>query len=844
MNKLLKYSLFENIRQGKAILSKNDVSEHDPRWLSLLEIFQKAPGYVGDFAFLVFEKGWTIDGIRFIKDNYIDNPANKNLFNKIYPDIRKYKEEKFLDKMMSMLKDKNIAAIFSEFPARQKELIDKSKQKDKLLYELSLRNDVKTFLKKVARYHTTKDLVDSIKLFLSGEALTKHKDIFEKIEESGAQIIKNDAENNLIIAKVNYSQLRRLGSHTSWCILSEGTFNSYTKNGEQYMIFLTDNVGNSSLIGTTIGLDVNTSHMVDDSYVSKENLEKILKDRNFDLSTLYQRRGEYIETFLKHGSVFELFRKGFSKDEVYPFKNKFTYHEFRRIEESDPSDIEKYNLTFDNILDNYEWEKIDIEDREKYKLKYRDSNRINRQQVIEDFENGYLVEVDYHLETLFDKFGFDIIPFISNNVSFRKVNPSLIPLVEKIEDIQIRTYEQAVSRIYNVDTSLLKFLIDRKIQFNDDKFVVAAKSASRFGVDAIGMLKLRPSLFRYLKGDMISNSGLQKIEEIKKLDITEEDMSEVIFEIEKRNADKLINQVIPDVHYEHWNRGNRNTLVELAKLADINGLTGYKIMEPELFLGDDVWGVIKKYKLWRGDKKDVYLLYAFMSAAKLNRLDELNKVDGLKPMFYSTMGKLIRSAFQKPGSDYGYKYNSRTYVTKDFWLTDKERENLFTWLNSNFDETELRSNISNYIIDKSVARHESFSLIYYVYGWGFDRYFKVIENVKPLKDDVWTKDPEKESPYNSIVEKSRKRPKYFEHIFSYLNTLGKLDEVVELVDKILNMKDLRKYEVDSLLNVMTSHTGYSDSKLTADQVLKACRNLFTKHGYFFTDRKYYYGYDD
>jgi hypothetical protein len=155
---ITKYKLFENIQQGKSILSSVNKNIDDPDWLQLLKIFSRHPGYIGNFTYLIFKKGWSITNIQFIYDNFIENQSNRNFFNEIYPDIRNYDEEKFIDKLMSLRKDGDIKSIYNRFPSLQKDLIDRSTKKDKLLYELSLRPDKSVFIRKVSRYHNLKEL--------------------------------------------------------------------------------------------------------------------------------------------------------------------------------------------------------------------------------------------------------------------------------------------------------------------------------------------------------------------------------------------------------------------------------------------------------------------------------------------------------------------------------------------------------------------------------------------------------------------------------------------------------------------------------------------------------------
>ncbi len=90
----------------------------------------------------------------------------------------------------------------------------------------------------------------------------------------------------------------------------------------------------------------------------------------------------------------------------------------------------------------------------------------------------------------------------------------------------------------------------------------------------------------------------------------------------------------------------------------------------------------------------------------------------------------------------------------------------------------------------SLLKHECFSLVYYIYGWGFDKYVGLVSKFKNVIDDKWSKNEKGES----VVENIKFRIEFFTHVFDYMNTKNMIEEAKKLTDTILSWKPTSKAE--------------------------------------------------
>lgn len=807
MKYLSSYKLFENVQKAKSILKSLGIDLDDDRYKELTKILQKNPGYIGDFTDLVFNKKWNLNSVSFIYQNWILPRENNALFKKLSKKLVDYKnEEEILDELNSLRNDHLVKKILNEFPSEQKALTNEwpDSIKRKLLYNLAIRKDKDNFLNKISRYKTTKGLYIALKGFVEAKITEGHGQTLKAVMNTGAKIIHNDESENIIIALVDYKQLLRLCSHTSWCIKSEGTFYSYNKVARQYVIFLTDMTGNESMIGATIGLNFKTAHYINDEYVSETQLRTILSKRGFNLDSLKIPKEEWDKEVIRKENIKKILTDGYDLETILKVRgNKLSQSDFEfilfRKDTLGPLDIQanlrklkklgvKFNLSGRIIYPNKN-SNIGIEESD---------DLINQL-----FNEGLIDKIIWNQQRLYKKLGDKVLPHLDWD-DYIPVDE--LGLYDKAKGIEPKTFNH-IKELVNYDSryfeiiSLVEFLEKEGIKYPDDEIVKKVKEQISEYSDGVlaEFLKIRPDLFFKFKDKMelsaISSSTLQKILDFK---YYPEDSS-AMWDLRKwLNAAKLkefkkfLRDTIPQVSISGRNSRRANEYARKIGVHDQNWGFTHKT-----FLHDSIWGEIKKLGFNNvlrtsslgGIIDYTLLVMTFISFTKEDRLNELKDIN----LSYSDLGEIIRQAMWRPGSKFGYFYNGDPFLAEPFELTDDEEERLFNFLLQNYGPDKLSSWISNHIYDKEMERHKAFSLVYYKWGWGFNKYFSLVQKIKPMLKDKWTKIDDKD-----YVEYGRSRPEYFEHIFDYLAALNEKEELLELMGKIYNNMNLKKYEIHDL----------------------------------------------
>lgn len=187
------------------------------------------------------------------------------------------------------------------------------------------------------------------------------------------------------------------------------------------------------------------------------------------------------------------------------------------------------------------------------------------------------------------------------------------------------------------------------------------------------------------------------------------------------------------------------------------------------------------------------------SIIKTNNFDLL---DSLKlHLTQESMKFLIRILFNIE------KYNQTQYLREDFRLNEEETEKLCDWLVRN--KTIVKKQYTNQIIpNMELYQHESVSLIYYYYNWGFQKYFDLIKKSKNQADKWIEKDEEK------LHQQGRNKIDYFLEIFHYLNRVNKIDEFKKLGEKIKSEIILKPDELKQLNSVISSIGSYNISYIS------------------------------
>ena len=225
---------------------------------------------------------------------------------------------------------------------------------------------------------------------------------------------------------------------------------------------------------------------------------------------------------------------------------------------------------------------------------------------------------------------------------------------------------------------------------------------------------------------------------------------------------------------------------------------------------DKYWPILKDMKWGDFDLPEVYMV---LTLVKTGNYDEIPKMKA----YWSTdnMGRVIRAAFDMWGEGHTQytkddkwlkqpnKYMPKkenpdretakvTNIHPDFKLTEEERIKLFETL---MQQIPVKPTSRTKDEDYPMIRHRTFSLLYYLYDWGFNQYMNIVKNLK----NNW-------SVYNITDEGKTMRMGEFGHIFSYLSRDKKWDEMKKIMDEVFSwdMDEKEKYRTRQYLQMMPS----------------------------------------
>lgn len=343
--------LFENVQQAKQLLNKlgiDPVSNSD--YQEIRKMLSGNDGYTFWFVKQRFENKTPMEELRNVWNIFQQERATIQKFSK--PLVKLETIEEFWDEYY---KQKNLSAAraaYNKFLPEQRNLLDFNNPEDRaLLEELSKRKEAdEYFYNKSKRYHTRKDLISAIQLFLQGSGDSNFSKLLQSLKADNQDIRYASPENDIIIICVDYPSLRKWGSDTSWCIVpSEGTFRSYNSlpMSQQFIIFLTDETGIKSKIGVTTNINgYRTAHFKNDGYCDAKTLKEILEDRGTKMALLLPTKERILEIpSWNNFSVANLKQIGFTNQEILDKKKLYNTSGTKGdLEHFSKEEIEKYKL--------------------------------------------------------------------------------------------------------------------------------------------------------------------------------------------------------------------------------------------------------------------------------------------------------------------------------------------------------------------------------------------------------------------------------------------------------------------------------------------------------------------
>jgi hypothetical protein len=272
----------ENMSLAKSIISKK--MEGFDKLKSLLS---KNLGYIGKFTDYLMNENIPYSDLEIL---YNDLIALKNKQKNI--DISNLKYEELIDKIQEINNDLSVNGLINKFPSAQKLLAKDLISSDyNLLLQTSKKENIDAFIAKISRYKTKEQLKTALSLF-GKESINDKAEIKKYVDSSDSSHILVDNGNIMIVKIDKIEDVKKLGSDTSWCILGNASWKSYTTNRYQYILydFTKDSLDAEFKIGFTLNKDltIHSAHDILDRD-AKPLLNKIIHDNDIKYSSLINK---------------------------------------------------------------------------------------------------------------------------------------------------------------------------------------------------------------------------------------------------------------------------------------------------------------------------------------------------------------------------------------------------------------------------------------------------------------------------------------------------------------------------------------------------------------------------
>lgn len=219
---------FENLNQARSIIAKK-MEAFD----KLKDLLKKNLGYIGKFTEYLMNENIPFESLEELYNQLLELKSKGQTL-----DISKLKYEKALDKIQEIKNESSVRNLINQFPSEQKNLarqLSSTKDGFNLLLKVSKQSDITAFITKISRYKTSDDLRSALTIF-SKERFNQREEIKKYVESSKSRIAL-EKDNLLIVEIKSFDDIKKLGSDTSWCILGQGMYNTYTKNRLQFILF-------------------------------------------------------------------------------------------------------------------------------------------------------------------------------------------------------------------------------------------------------------------------------------------------------------------------------------------------------------------------------------------------------------------------------------------------------------------------------------------------------------------------------------------------------------------------------------------------------------------------------
>jgi hypothetical protein len=298
----------------------------------------------------------------------------------------------------------------------------------------------------------------------------------------------------------------------------------------------------------------------------------------------------------------------------------------------------------------------------------------------------------------------------------------------------------------------------------------------------------------YHRGISISDSTLLDIDE-KHLKIIKKELPDIFEQISKRISIASCRKDIRDITPTGRISGAGLFIANAERYMKSKGRRGILITPQEYY--DDFFETMSTEYWNSGDETDRIALYMMIALIKLNKINEIEQMkiywtyDFTESVVKYILSKAEHNSFV---GELGAIKQDYSQFAETFLLTEQEGEQFLNYLLQNIKNEKMYYNVSNTkFADDILERHRIFSLAYYIKGWGFDRYYKLVEIHKYQgENNVKYKD----NYGGTLFKTDRYRLEYLKDIFDYLSYKRLKEEFDDLYQKVMSWtftKDEERY---------------------------------------------------
>lgn len=270
---------FESMDKAKSIISKK-MEAFD----KLKSLLKGNLGYIGKFTEFLMEENVPYKELEKLYNDIIRIKGNNRSI-----DISNLSYEEVLDEIIKTDDDLFVKSVINQFPSTQRKFIDEEIFNRGIGIIKGLKGkDIKALVSKISRFKSKSELVSAIKIF-SKDSKNDRESVVEYIEKSKKSSIVFSSDDVLVVKVGDIEDIKVLGSDTSWCILNQHSWNHYTKEAYQFILFdfMKDTLDKEFKIGFTIKTDgtIKAAHdMLDNNLL--DEIHSILSKNKIEVSKL------------------------------------------------------------------------------------------------------------------------------------------------------------------------------------------------------------------------------------------------------------------------------------------------------------------------------------------------------------------------------------------------------------------------------------------------------------------------------------------------------------------------------------------------------------------------------